>query len=770
MKGKNADRRLAALAAGFGLILFVFVMRLMNFQIVHGEEYRQMANSSFTREQTIESARGEIVDRDGNALAANAVTYDIILDRAFLPREEENEIILATLELLELQGEEWNDPLPMTREAPYAFLEGEDAAVSRLKAAAGVGDYSDAQVTYERLLENYGLLGRAYDSYLEAGGRDYTDDEKRLLAGVKYGMEEAGFSVRTPYVLATDVTMDTVTKIRERSSRLQGVDYQQSTARVYVDGSLAPHILGHIGLLTQEEYETLREEGYSYDDEVGKEGIELSMESYLRGQDGTRQLTLNSSGDVLESTVTQAATPGNRVVLTIDSTLQRVAQKALEEQIINLQQTAQEGRGREADAGCAVVVDVKTGDVLAAVNAPTYDLETYRQEFASLSADPLNPMWNRAFMGQYRPGSCFKPCVAVAGLAEGVITPSTTVNCTGVYTYYDDYRPTCLSAHGNLTVYSAIAYSCNIFFYETGRRLGIDLIDEYAQDLGMGQATGVEIAEATGVLSSPEFTESHGGTWYPGNVLQASIGQLDTALTPAQMASYVATIANKGTRMKLNLVKRVETYDGSQVILENNPTVLNEMDVEESVFETVRDAMVQTSRTGSASGWFGSYPIDVASKTGTPETLEQPNSTFICFAPAEDPQIAIAVVIEKGWHGYTGAPVARAIMDQYFFGENTLDEEEESGEGQGETAEESQEAPSGEEASGEAESSRTQAAGSEAASGGSESTQTGPAVFRGQAPVSREEEDSGDSPADTAGEESASSGFSREDLDFVDGG
>lgn len=687
MEQKMLKKRLLLLAVLFGTAIFLYCVRLMNFQVVHGSEYKSMANSSSVRTQTIESTRGEIVDRNGRPLASNKISYDIILDRAFLPQNRkatasaprddgENEIILATLELLTAQGEEWIDTLPITMEKPYRFIEGKEAQVEALKTSIQTGLYNDVDVTYANLLEWYDLTDAPY-----------SDQEKRRLAGVRYQMDLSGFSVRTPYVLAKDVSIDTVTKVKERSFELKGVDYQQSTAREYVDGDIAPHIIGSIGLLTAEEYTVLTEEGktfrseeavlpdnkkYLLSDSIGKSGIEYAMEDMLRGSTGTRQIVLNNKGDVLDSSVTQEAIPGHTVVLTLDSDIQRRAQQALEEEIAYLNANAPAGRGREADAGAVVVVEVKTGEVLAAANVPSYNLETYRQDINQLLEDPLRPLFNRAFMGQYRPGSTFKPVVATAGLATGLIDAASTVDCTYQYTFYPDYRPFCLSRHGLISVYGAVKNSCNIFFYDVGRRLGIDTINQYASAYGFGQPTGVEVGEARGRFSSPEFTESMGGVWYQGNVLQASIGQLDTEASPIQLAGYAATIANRGSRMKLHLVKSIQSFDFQQVVYEGLPEVVDQVDASDADYDVLIDAMVQTQRSGSAFAYLGDYPIDVACKTGTPETTAEglPNSTFICFAPAKDPQIAIAVVIEKGWHGYTGAPVARAIMDQYFFGES----------------------------------------------------------------------------------------------------
>jgi penicillin-binding protein 2 len=351
-------------------------------------------------------------------------------------------------------------------------------------------------------------------------------------------------------------------------------------------------------------------------------------------------------------------------MLTIDSRIQKAASDALKAQIDNLRQTAKEGQGKEADSGAVVAIDIKNSEVLAAVTFPSYDLTTYSADYAKNAADSLYPFLNRAFSGVYAPGSCFKPIVAVAGLAAGVITPASHVNCQRVYTFFPSYQPTCLSYHGQVTVVDALRASCNIFFYDTGRQLGIETMNRTANMLGLGVPAGIELGEATGTQTNPE-------TANPGDALQVAIGQLDNGFTPLQLANYAATLANNGELRNVRLVKAVSSYyDMQEHLQEFSTDVIGKMDAPHAVFETVKAGMVAATHDmrGTAYRYLGDYPYTVASKTGTPQTAEFPNSTFICYAPAEDPQIAVAVVIEKGWHGYTGAPVARAVLDAFFFG------------------------------------------------------------------------------------------------------
>ncbi len=649
MKLSTERIRLLLVGGLFTVIALTYVFRLMDMQVVNGQSYQETLAQGSSRTQTIQAARGEIVDRYGRPLAYNQTGFDIVFDRALLPSGKENDIIIKSAGILTSLGEGWIDELPITNQAPYDYIQGLDSDVTRLKKFLNIGDYATAADALYWLSERYSL-------------QNCTAEELRLVSGVRYEMEQRGFSLSAQYTFSKGVSISAATYIKQMSFDLPGVDIQESATRQYQNGSLLPHILGTVGPIYMDEYANYKEKGYLRNDLVGKDGIEKAFESELRGTAGRRRVYLDADGTVTDIKVEEAPVPGNTVSLTIDKGLQQVAAQALEAQIKNLQKTAPEGKGREADSGAVAVIDVKTGEVLALVSYPSYDLATYSKDYASLSADSRHPLFNRSLSGQYAPGSCFKPTVAIAGLTEGVITSSSVVNCTRVYTFYPTYQPTCLSYHGPLTVRDALRVSCNSFFYDTGRQLGIATMNKYARQLGLGEPTGIQLSEKTGQLNDPS-------TDRPGDVLQAAIGQLDNRFTPLQLASYTATIANRGKRMKVSIIRSVNSYNFDKQVSEYTPEVANQMDnVPQSAFETVIQGMVAASKPGGTSAaTFGTYPITVASKTGTPETTAFPNSTYICFAPAEDPQIAIAVVIEKGWHGYTGAPVAKAIFDSYFF-------------------------------------------------------------------------------------------------------
>ncbi|MBC8571347.1 penicillin-binding transpeptidase domain-containing protein [Zongyangia hominis] len=657
MKISKVGVRTAVLAVLVLIVFVLFGVRLMQLQIVEGKDYLALAEKGDIKTQTIMAARGEIVDRNMEPLAKNRVGYDIVLDKVFMTKDMENQVILRLVDILKANNEPWIDNLPITMEEPFQFMEGREDDVAKLKETLGLQNWATLENVMDAMVEEYKIEG-------------LDPVQTRIIAGVRYEMVDKGYSIENPYTFASDVSMDTVAKVKENNLDLPGADVYETPIREYVNGTVAPHIVGQIGPIYKEEYAELKDKGYLLNDTVGKSGIEQYFESYLRGENGTRDITLNNKGIVSNVETTKAPKAGNTVVLTIDSELQKVAAKALEDEIKLLNATAKEGEGKEANAGVVVAVDTRTGEILAAVNYPSFDLSTYRQNYNTLSQDPLRPLFNRAFEGTYTPGSIFKPCVATAALTEGIITPESTVQCSGTYLYYaPSYTPGCLGVHGQTTVFKALMRSCNIFFYDVGRRTGIENIAKYAKALGLGVPTGVEIGEAKGVVASREYRENvMGEQWHPGDVIQASIGQSDNKFSPLQLANYVCTIANKGKRKNLHIVKEIRSYNQDQVVETFSNEVVETVSTP-AVFDTVIEGMrLAASPQGTSVHVFDNYPYTVAAKTGTPETKEFPNSTYICFAPVEDPQIAIVVVIEKGWHGYTGAPVAKKVFDQYFFG------------------------------------------------------------------------------------------------------
>ena len=675
MKKQNSfGLRLLILTLIISMVFVGFAVRLMSLQIVHGDEYKERVQQGVTYRQQVEPARGEMLDRYGRPFAVNKVTYDIIINVAYLPSSQRNGVIEKIIALMEQEGQEWIDNLPISYTEPFTFSTDENAesSIRNLKRIAGnLTADTNAQTTMEQLLEKYDL---------------HEMEDRRLarkIAGVRYEMERTGANSTTPYTFAKDIPMELVVKIQEYSFDMPGIEIAQSTAREYVDGQLGSSFIGITGLINAEEYERVDKSLYLYSDRIGKNGLEKAAESLLKGTRGTREILVDAKGNVLSSTVTEPAIPGNTVITTIDKDLQAAALRGLEKQIAHMQNTMAEDDGGLADAGAVVAVDVKTGEILAMANYPTFNLSDYYSNYSELAVDPMQPLFNRSTQGTYVPGSIFKPSVGVAGMAEGIIDRDSLVECNHIYTRFTDYQPRCLGNHGRIDLNFALTVSCNIFFYDTGYLLGIDKIADYANQLGLGVPTGIEIEESLGRTSTPELFEQLRAhydppeTWSAGNVLQASIGQLDNKFTPLQLASYTATLANNGQRMKLHLIKEVKSYDLEETIETVEPVVLNTVEADEEVWDAVREGMVSVSRDttyGSSRYYLGAYPITVASQTGSPQSHGTTDATFICYAPAEDPQIAIAVVIENGASGQKAAPVAVEILDEYF-GLNQEEEE-----------------------------------------------------------------------------------------------
>ena len=427
------------------------------------------------------------------------------------------------------------------------------------------------------------------------------------------------------------------------------------------------------GAINAEEYAALQDQGYTQNDEIGKTGIEAALESTLRGSEGEKRLDIDSDGDVTGETVTKEPENGDTVFLTIDSKLQQAAADALAEQV----QAAQR-QYSECEGGAVVVLDTRDFSVLAAASYPTYDLSRYGSDSdytSALLTDENSPLLDRAFGSAFTPGSIFKPAVALAALQEGVITRNTTFTCNHVYMRFANsgYTPRCTGNHGTISVETALARSCNIFFFETGFYTTIAKMNAYCQQLGLGEKTGVEIDEVTGTLASPAEKEaSTGGVWTPVDTIQAAIGQHDNLFTPAQLAAYTATIANEGTRKQVHLVDHVTDYSRSETLSTTDPAVI--VDNSDYSFlsaenlDTVQAGMRAVCTTGTARANFSDYPVAIAAKTGTAETgsASSENTTFIAYGPYEDPEIAVAVVIDHGVQGTYSQGVAKAIFDAYF--------------------------------------------------------------------------------------------------------
>lgn len=435
--------------------------------------------------------------------------------------------------------------------------------------------------------------------------------------------------------------------------------------RTWPDGTLLPHALGFTGPITAEQWPAAREKGLAMDSIIGQSGLEAAYDDLLRGQDGRLLINTGFDGAVRATIQKSTATPGSTLVLTLDAELQATLQQALRERIETLHTTAAVGGGREACAGAAVVVDVKTGGILAAANWPGYDLNNYRTDYAALSADAAAPLLDRAFQGLYAPGSAFKPAVAAAALTNG-FDPNATVNCTGRYLYYSGYQPGCLQyGHsGPVDLRTALEQSCNIFFYDVGRRLGVDTFSAMARQLGLASPTGVEITEAEGRL-----TWSTDDNYQAGLTLMAAIGQGNTAVTTAQLAVYAATLANNGQRPTLHFGDHAVNPATGETVWQYEPQ-FTKVSGGETVFGPIRDGMKRMAQTNR---YLREAPVVCAAKTGSPQLAQTlgngnhyVNSVLIGYAPADDPQIALAVVLEYGGGGSNATPVMRAVLDACF--------------------------------------------------------------------------------------------------------
>ncbi|MDD3430225.1 MAG: penicillin-binding transpeptidase domain-containing protein [Oscillospiraceae bacterium] len=629
-----------------------FALRLVELQVVKGETYLEQASTTSSVYRTIRAARGEIVDRYGRVLATNRTGFNLQLNKVLLPDEQLNVTIISVIEILQAAGEEWHDDTPLSDNAPYQFVSeadgSESKAVSTLKDKFGKNVYATAENVWDAMVERYQLQA-------------LPEDMQRIVGGIRYQMELKEYSARNPYTLASDVSIKTVTTIKEQSLILPGVDIIEEPIRYYPDGTLMPHIIGTVGPIYAEEAKAYKEAGYDMNAIVGKTGIELAYEDTLCGTDGVMEIVRNKQGAIIETNVIKEPVPGNTVVLTVDKYMQEQAQISL----ANLAATVEGSEG-----AATVVLDTKTGGVLAIATYPSFDLNQYISNYNIYAQDPLNPLFNRAVSGTYRPGSAFKPIVGLTGLVEGAITPTAGIVCSNPFHRFPDQNFRCLQhGHANgqaINIVQALTDSCNTFFYETGVRVGNQAYNQMANNMGLGVKTGFELKEATGNLTSQEFTESLGGTWNPGNVAQAAIGQMDTSVTPLQLATYAGTLANYGTRYQTHIVKSILSYNLDEVVKETPITVLSQVE-DDVAFNAVKEGMVGASLNGSAARFIGNYPKTIASKTGTPQvTVDKFNGTIIAYGPTEEPELAVGVVLENCGNGYMLAMTVRDMFDAYY--------------------------------------------------------------------------------------------------------
>ena len=648
--------RLAVLALLSLITLLLLTSALLGLQTAPQESSYMREEQTVMRTQTLTASRGNILDRNGVPLVTNRTVYALCFDYFSWSNATRCTVIRNTLYLLDAHGIRYEDGLPVSGTMPYVYTcEPESTAARRMERFLrynGLDEDLAADEAMEKLCRIYKLP----DTFSER-------DVRRVL-GVLFDMVIADFSYDNPFLVARDIDMEIVSIITEQQDRYPGVAVTLLSERQY-NTKYAAHILGRTGLILAEDYEAFAAQGYPMDAIVGRDGAERAFEAYLRGIDGERIVEAEASGGIVRTISETPAQSGGDVYLTLDITLQKAAEDALEQRILELREN-----GIAAGGGAAVVIDVKNGDVLALASYPTYDLSRFNEMYNTLAADEMAPMFNRAIAGTYAPGSTFKIVTATAALSEGVITPDTLINCEGIYTYfapnylyhcwvYRDYG----RMHGPLTAAQALQESCNCFFYEAGRLTGIRIIGQYAEAFGFGDYTGIELSgEARGVIAGPD---SRDGDWYAGDTLQAAIGQSDHLFTPLQLANYVATIANGGTHYTVHLLDRV--VRSGKTVYEQQPEIRNTLDFSTEIYDTILEGMLAVTEDGTASTVFSDYPISVLGKSGSAQvSTGKANGIFILAAPAEDPELAIAVVIEHGASGNNAAWVARDILTAYF--------------------------------------------------------------------------------------------------------
>ena len=734
---KTVVRRMILLIAAACAVMGLFVLRLIFLQLVNGDDFKAQATNTTDYNFTVTAARGDIVDSSGRRIATSTTSYNVVLNKLLMGDRDLDTMLQQIVELLRENGESWNDTLLIGQPdaaGHYEFTDDDTSTsdqkqLADMKDTLGLQQYATADDVMEMLVEKNNLQG-------------FSLEWQRVLAGIHYEMDRQAFSNVNNFVMAENVSAATVATIKEHSLQLPGVEIVETSARSYEQSDIIPAVLGRVGKITAEKWKVtdsdgnvtypLREKGYNMNDILGISGLESAYEDELRGKDGVETITRNSDGVIVDTQLTTVPEPGHTVQLTIDSNFQRAVDKALAENIDMINRVYNTG-DMKAAAAAAVVIDVKDGGVLAASNYPSFDQNLYATNYSEYSSDPGLPLFNRALQGLYTPGSTFKPAVAVAALDSGLINQYSTVFCNGVYNYFKDYHPKCTrhGHSGNIDVVTAIKWSCNIFFYDVGRRLTSDVYDAYAYKLGLGQRTGVEVSEATGRL-----TTKNDSNYTASLDVQAAIGQGNTVVTPIQLATYAATLANNGVRYRTHFVKAILDTNTGEVLSETQPEVMDVIEGTGNTFELVREGMKQVPST--ISGKISSYPIAIACKTGTPQRSETYapgkhylNAMMVAYLPADDPEIAIGISIEYGGYGARAGDLVVNIANAYFaMKDGTLEKqaEEEAAQSQAD-----QQAADTQQSTGTANGTQTttgtaNAAGTAGTSGTAQPTQTEPAA------------------------------------------
>ena len=659
---KNRPRYIFVIVmiALFGVLC---VARLSSLQIIHGEENYKKSLSRTQRTVVQTAPRGEFYDRYGRLIVANRMGFTVEFQRVKGMRDDEiNSIILKVNSILAANGDmPASDELPISAAAPYEFKFSTEEEALNWKKQFKIPEEYTASECIEYYTKEFNIEG-------------VSESDRRTLVGVRYTMLIRGFGTSISYTLADDVSQDTVVSIKEHYDEYRGVNILSEPVREYPYGSMAVHILGRVAPINSTEYEALKEKGYNFNDSIGKEGLEKYLEDQLRGKSGKAVAEQDKDGHFVAFSEVDAAESGNSAFLTIDIDVQLAAEKAIKDTVADIYAHSSETKhGRDVAGAAAVAVDVNTGEIICIASYPDYDVTKYSKDYSKLLNDKNKPLFNRALAGTYSPGSTFKMLVGIAALENDVITPNTVIHDKVIYELGKS-RFKCLHDHGDVNVSGAIKDSCNYFFYTVGYEMGIDKIVDCAKQFGLGEYSGVELKdeEAKGTIASPEEKAERNEPWYDGYTLQAAIGQDDNKFTPIQLASYVAQIANGGVRYTPHLIKGIYSYDTENVVSTTEITEAGRTEVGKEDMDAIRYGMRLVAEGGTAADYFKDYPIAVAAKTGTAEVYGgSDNGIFVAYAPYDNPQIAVAVVIERSGGGYYCGPVAKAIIDAYLNAENS---------------------------------------------------------------------------------------------------
>ena len=669
--------RVLSLLLIFLMVLGLYTMSMYDLQVVQGSDYYAIATGTSTTSTTVSAARGALLDRNGTILASSVTSYNVSINRGeLMSAEDPNQTLLDMIFFALEHGQSYTDTMPMTISPPFTYTTMSEIQRYRLQTYLEYMDLPaniSASDLFIWLKDHYGI--------------DYTTPLKdaRLIVGLRYELEMRLIVNINPYIFVEDATSDFVAAILEMN--FPGITIDKTSKRQY-HTTYAAHLLGYVGYMNEAEYEIYEQLGYGMNTYIGKSGVEAAFESYLHGTDGLIETTRNEAGEIIDQRVVTEAVAGANVYLSIDIGLQAAAENALYTTIQAINVAAEESKEDEdgdgipdpvskATGGSAVAIEVGTGNILALASYPTFNPSTFLEDYNDLVNDPTNPLYNRATMGLYNPGSTFKPVTALTALHMGIIDPNTTIVDEGVYSEYADhglwlYCWIYPDNHGAINVVQALSDSCNYFFYTVGIECGPTAIAATAEGLGLGEPTGIEIEEMVGNRATIEYKAEtidgeHNG-WYDADTLMDAIGQSFNYYTTLQLANYAATIASEGDRYNLTLLDFVASSDFSSILYQNEPEIVSQMPEYSAYFPVITEGMVSSGSVGTGSRLFEDYKVTVATKTGTTQSDATTTNSgiFICFAPAEDPEIAIAVTVENGKSGSTIMTVAKEMLDYYF--------------------------------------------------------------------------------------------------------